>query len=336
MDLMTHATEPREPRLLDRLRRALRVRHYSRRTETCYVRWVLQYVCFHQKRHPATLSVNEISQFLTHLAVERGVGASTQNQALCALLFLYRHVLRIETLALDSVVRAKRTQRLPTVLTTDEVHRLLDNLTDTPWLVASVLYGSGLRLLECLQLRFKDIDFQRCQITVRNGKGDRDRVTLLPRKLIEPLAEQMRRAEQIHRKDVADGFGRAALPRALTRKYPYIAKTLVWQWIFPATRRYTEKETGIQRRHHFHESAIQRAVKEAALRAILRKRVHCHTLRHSFATHLLEAGYDIRTIQELLGHKDLKSTMIYTHVLNKGGYGVRSPLDEVGSAGRPS
>ena len=326
---MKPKTSAEPPRLIERLRRAIRVRHYSPNTEKTYVRWVLQYIRFHGRQHPATLSAVEISRFLTYLAVERRVSASTQNQALCALLFLYREVLNVENIELDGIVRAKIPQRLPTVLNHGEVERLLANLKGVPWLVASLLYGSGMRLMECLELRIKDVDFTRRQIVIRSGKGDKDRVTLLPRSLVEPVSRQIRRAETVHRQDLEDGAGRVVLPGSLHRKYPNCDRELGWQWIFPATRRYVESETGIVRRHHVHPTVVQRAVKEAAGLARLPRRVGCHALRHSFATQLLEAGYDIRTIQELLGHKDVKTTMIYTHVLNRGGLGVRSPLDEL-------
>jgi integron integrase len=270
----------------------------------------------------------EVTAFLSHLATHRRVSASTQNQALSALLFLYRAVLHRELDWLDDLVRAKRPARLPTVLTRSEVNALLRQLDGTVWLVASLLYGAGLRLLEAMRLRVKDIDFDRNEITVRDGKGRKDRVTLLPAAASEPLRLHHEKVQRQHERDLANGLGYVALPDALSRKYPSAAREWPWQWVFPATSHYCDTETGQRRRHHLHESVIQRAVKEAARRANLAKPATCHTLRHSFATHLLESGYDIRTIQELLGHTDVSTTMIYTHVLNRGGRGVKSPLDD--------
>ena len=324
---MKHRYETDQPRLIDRLRGAIRARHYSPRTEKSYVSWVLRFIRFHEKQHPALLGGPEVTAFLTHLAVERHVSASTQNQALSALLFLYRDVLQLEMPWAEDVVRAKRPQRLPAVLSQAEVDRLLDQLSGVQWLITSLLYGSGLRLLECLQLRIKDVNFDRGEIVVRDGKGGKDRVTMLPGRLAEPLSRQCAYAERVHRHDLKAGAGRVVLPNAMNKKSPRCETELAWQWVFPATRRYFDEESGTERRHHYHESAVQRAVKAAAAWARLSKKVSCHTLRHSFATHLLESGYDIRTIQELLGHKDIKTTMIYTHVLNRGGRGVRSPLD---------
>ena len=318
------------PRLLDRVRAAIRVKHYSRRTEKAYVGWIRRFVLFHGKRHPATLGAAEVTAFLSHLAVQRRVSASTQNQALCALLFLYREVLEMDLPWLDGLVRAKRPQRVPVVLDRAEVRALLAHLQGTPWLVASLLYGAGLRLLEAMRLRVKDVDFQRREIVVRDGKGAKDRRTLLPGSVRRPLAEHLRRVRRQHVADLAAGRGEAPLPVSLARKYPAAGREWGWQWVFPATRHYRDPVTGRRRRHHLHESVVQRAVKRAAREAGLVKPATCHTLRHSFATHLLEAGYDIRTIQELLGHRDVSTTMIYTHVLNRGGRGVRSPLDEEG------
>ncbi|MFT5315795.1 MAG: integron integrase [Candidatus Krumholzibacteriia bacterium] len=326
---MPNETKSSKLPLMDRLRDAIRTRHYSPRTEKTYVRWAMRYILFHRKKHPATMAEPEVTAFLTHLAVERKVSSSTQNQARSAILFLYREVLDVRLPWLESVVKAKRSQRIPTVLTHSEAMRLLAQLQGTAWLVGAILYGSGLRLQECLQLRIKDVVFERLEITVRSGKGAKDRLTLLPRKLTEPLAEQIERARIVHERDLAGGAGKVVMPQALGRKYPGNASSLGWQWIFPASRRYTETGTGIQRRHHYHESAVQRAVKEAAMRAQLPRQATCHILRHSFATQLLEAGYDMRTIQELLGHSSLETTMKYTHVLNKGGRGVRSPFDEI-------
>ncbi len=272
----------------------------------------------------------EVTQFLTHLAVDDNVSASTQNQARSALIFLYRKVLGVDLPWLDEVVQAKRPERLPTVLTASEVRLLLNKMRGTPRLVAAMLYGAGLRLRECLQLRIKDVVFERLEITIRDGKGGKDRVTMLPSKLVDPLTKQFETAAAVHKKDLAEGAGRVILPAALDRKYPYCATSLPWQWVFPATRRFLDKKTGTEHRHHYHESGVQRAVKYAVAQAQLPRHATCHTLRHSFATHLLETGYDIRTIQELLGHKDVRTTMIYTHVLNRGGRGVRSPLDGLG------
>ncbi|HEY7729240.1 MAG TPA: integron integrase [Candidatus Eisenbacteria bacterium] len=311
------------------MRAGIRARHYSRRTERAYVAWIRKFVLFHGKRHPTELGEQEISAFLTHLAVSAKVSASTQNQALSALLFLYRDVLARDLEWLDGVVRAKRPVRLPVVLSRAEAAALLGHLHGVPRLMASLLYGSGLRLLECCRLRVKDVDFDRREITVRDGKGRKDRVTMLPAGLAAPLAAQIERVRRQHAEDLRAGAGSVELPGALDRKYPRAAWEVGWQWVFPATRFYRHAETGRRRRHHLHESVLQRAVRQAALRAGIAKPATCHTLRHSFATHLLEAGYDIRTIQELLGHREVSTTMIYAHVLNRGGRGVRSPLDGV-------
>jgi len=322
------APDSAQPRLLDRVREAIRTRHYSRRTERAYAGWIRRFVLFHGKRHPQEMGEAEVTAFLSHLATRRHVSASTQNQALSALLFLYRVVLGRDLGWLDHLVRAKRPTRVPTVLSRGEVTALLGELDGTARLVASLLYGAGLRLLEGLRLRVKDLDFERNEITVRDGKGRKDRVTLLPAAAREPLRRHLERVRRLHERDLARGLGSVALPDALARKYPTARRELGWQWVFPATSHYQDRATGERRRHHLHESVIQRAVKEAARRARVAKPATCHTLRHSFATHLLEAGYDIRTIQELLGHRDVSTTMIYTHVLNRGGRGVKSPLDE--------
>ncbi|MFH1842955.1 MAG: integron integrase [bacterium] len=316
-------------RLLEQVRRAIRAKHYSRRTEKAYVSWIRRYIIFHGKRHPDELGSSEVSGFLSFLASERRVAASTQNQALSALLFLYREVLEVELPWMDDIVRAKQPLRVPTVLTVREAARMLERIHGTVWLVASLLYGAGLRLMEALRLRIQDLDFSRGEITVRRGKGQKDRRTMLPVRLAKPLQIHLEVMKRQHDADLKLGAGYVALPGTLVRKYPNAAREWRWQWVFPATRRYRDRESGEQRRHHLHETVIQRAVKAAAREAGLVKRCTCHTLRHSFATHLLEAGYDIRTIQELLGHSDLTTTMIYTHVLNKGGKGVRSPLDEL-------
>jgi len=317
----------RPPKLMDEMREALRSRHYSARTEKAYCLWVKRYVHFHKLRHPAEMAEPEINAFLTHLAVEGKVSASTQNQALSALLFLYRHVIYYELGDLGDVVRARTPKRLPIVLTRDEVRLLLAQMQGETKTMATLLYGCGLRLSECLQLRVQDIDFEMCEVTVRAGKGAKDRVTMLPESLKPALRDQLRAAKRVHDRDLADGWGRVALPDALDRKYPNAPVEWRWQWVFPQATRWRNTMTGEQGRHHVHETVLQRAVREAAHRAGVTKRVSCHTLRHSFATHLLESGYDIRTIQELLGHRSVNTTMIYTHVLNKGGRGVRSPFD---------
>jgi integron integrase len=313
--------------LIDELRVALRARHYSRRTEQAYSLWVRRFIRFHGLRHPAEMGESEINAFLTHLAVDETVGVSTQTQALSALLFLYRHVVGRDVGALDGLVRARKPARLPVVLTRDEVKAVLGQLDGDVWLIASLLYGAGLRLMECLRLRVLDVDFMRGEIVVRDGKGGKDRVTMLPRSLSAALEEQVRRARAVHELDLAQGWGRVDLPDALARKYPNAPAEWHWQWVFPQRRRWKDPRTGAQGRHHVHETIVQRAVTAAVRRAGIPKHATCHTLRHSFATHLLETGYDIRTIQELLGHKSVSTTMIYTHVLNRGGQGVRSPID---------
>jgi len=320
---------PTPARLLDRLRGAVRAAHYSRRTEEAYVAWVRRFVVFHAKGHPAGMGAAEVTAFLTFLAVERRVSASTQNQALAALLFLYRHVLGIELPWLDEVVRAKRPTRLPVVLTREDVRDLLGRLQGTPALVGGLLYGSGLRLLEALRLRIKDIDFARREIVVHEAKGGRGRRTMLPGSLGEPLRRHLDRVRAQHSEDLSRGAGWVELPGALGRKYPNAGREWPWQWVFPATRIYLARDCGERRRHHLHETVVQRAVRQAALAACPSRRVSCHTFRHSFATHLIEAGYDIRTVQELLGHRDVSTTMIYTHVLNRGGLGVVSPADRL-------
>jgi integron integrase len=315
------------PKLLDQMREALRVRHYSPRTEQAYVAWVRRYIYFHHVRHPAEMGEAEINVFLTQLAVTQKVSASTQNQALAALLFLYRHVLGRQVGELEHLVRAKRSVSVPVVLTRAEVRDVLAQLTGDKWLIASLLYGCGLRLMECLCLRVKDLDFSRNEVTLHETKVDRSRVTMLPSSLTEPLQNHLRGVKITHERDLAEGWGRVFLPAALDRKYPSACTDWRWQWVFPQATRWRNMRTGEEGRHHVHETLVQRAVKEAVSRAGVTKHAGCHTFRHSFATHLLESGYDIRTIQELLGHKDVRTTMIYTHVLNRGGYGVRSPLD---------
>ena len=322
--------DTRRPRLLEVVRARIRAKHYSPRTEEAYVGWIRRFVRFHGRRHPREMGEGEVTAFLSSLAVQGGVAASTQNQALSALMFLYAEVLGEGLDWLAGLVRARRPARLPVVLTVEEVRRLLAELRGTEWLMASLLYGAGLRLLECAELRVKDVDLAKRELRVRDGKGRKDRVTIVPARLVEPLGAQLASTRALHGSDLASGAGRVWLPDALERKFPNAGREFGWQWLFPATRTYVERGTGQRRRHHLHESVLQRAVKGAAERAGLTKRASCHTLRHSFATHLLEAGYDIRTIQELLGHRDVSTTMIYTHVLNKGGLGVRSPFDEMG------
>lgn len=320
--------EERPKKLLDQVRDAIRLKHYSIRTEQSYVAWIKRYVLFHQKRHPKDMGIAEIEAFLTHLAVKENVAASTQNQALSALLFLYRQVLRQDLDGPIDSIRAKKPKRLPTVLTKDEVRRVIGELSGAHRLMAQLLYGSGLRLMECVRLRVKDIDFTQHLMIVRDGKGQEDRITMLPDSLIAPLQEHLQRVKRLHQEDLARGHGSVYLPFALERKYPNAGREWIWQYVFPANRLSVDPRTGIVRRHHVDESNLQKAVREAARQTGIAKRVTCHTFRHSFATHLLENGYDIRTVQELLGHKDVKTTMIYTHVLNRGGLAVRSPLDE--------
>jgi integron integrase len=318
-----------KPKLLDRVRDALRARHYSHRTEKAYVHWIRRYIFFHGKRHPLEMGAPEVTAFLTALAVRDRVAASTQNQALNALLFLYRQILDVQLPWLDDIVRAKRPQHLPVVLTRDETQAVLEQLNGVPRLIALLLYGAGLRLLEACRLRIQDLDFAANQITIRDGKGHKDRLTMLPHAVKADLMRHLERVRTQHARALRHGAGWVELPWALGRKYPNAGREWGWQWAFPATRFYTDRVTGQRRRHHLHESVLQRAVKEAVLKAGLAKRATCHTFRHSFATHLLEDGYDIRTVQELLGHRDVSTTMIYTHVLNRGPAAVRSPADRI-------
>jgi integron integrase len=321
--------QPGRPRLLDQLREAIRIRHYSLRTEEAYVDWTRRFVLFHGKRHPLVMGAPEVELFLSHLAQDRHVSASTQNQAKAALLFLYRHVLAVELPWLDEVVQAKHSPRLPVVLSASEVRQLLDQMNGTSGLVARLLFGSGMRLLEGLRLRVKDLDLLRHEILVREGKGNKDRVTMLPESLVPALRKHLERVKELHERDLAEGFGRVFLPDALAEKYPGAAANWGWQWVFPSALRSRDPRTGVLRRHHLVPESIQRAVRLAARAAELAKPVTPHVLRHSFATHLLQSGYDIRTVQELLGHRDVETTMIYTHVLNRGGRGVASPLDQL-------
>ena len=318
-----------KPKLLDQVRQAIRTRHYSSKTEESYVHWIKRFIFFHNKRHPAEMGEKEIAQFLSSLATQSHVSAATQNQALNAILFLYRDVLSKEIGYINGVVRAKRPHRLPVVLTRQEMKSILGILDRSDWLMAVLLYGAGLRLMECLQLRVKDIDFTSNQIVIRAGKGDKDRHTMLPTAAKEPLTQHLNLVKQQHRRDLDRGLGRVALPNALDRKYPNAGKDWGWQWVFPAASHFTDRVTGERRRHHVHESVLQKAVKEAVRKAGVPKPASPHTFRHSFATHLLEDGYDIRTVQELLGHRDVSTTMIYTHVLNRGGRGVNSPADRL-------
>ena len=327
MRMKVKVVSQESPKLLDQLRAELRLRHYSIRTEEVYVDWSRRFILFHEKRHPKTMGVAEVTAFLTYLAVERQVSSSTQNQAKSALLFLYREILKIQLPWLDEVVAAKVSKRLPVVLTQVETRRLLESTSGTMGLIASLLYGTGMRLLEGLRLRVKDVEFSRREIIVREGKGNKDRVTVLPENLILPLKAHLEKVKALHERDLEAGFGEVYLPNALAVKYPNAPRAWGWQFIFPSPVRSVDPRTGIERRHHVYDASVQRAVREAAKLAKIHKPVTPHVLRHSFATHLLQAGYDIRTVQELLGHKDVQTTMIYTHVLNRGGRGVVSPLD---------
>jgi integron integrase len=320
---------PRQPRLLEQLHNAIRLRNFSKRTEEAYRHWIIKYIRHNNMQHPAKMGATEVTAFLSWLATDQQVSASTQNQAKAALIFLYRHVLNIDLPWLDNIVNAKHTPRVPVVLSQQEVRDLLGKMSGTTALFAKLLYGTGMRLLEGLQLRVKDIDFQNNQIIVRSGKGGKDRHTLLPRELVAPLQEHLKRVQQWHQDDLQEGFGTVWLPYALARKYPRADREWCWQYVFMAAQRSIDPETGVERRHHILDRTMQRAVKQASMAAAITKPVSPHILRHSFATHLLQSGYDIRTIQELLGHKDVETTMIYTHVLNSGPQGVRSPLDQI-------
>lgn len=307
---------------------AIRRRNFSRRTEQSYWYWIRWFIRHNGVRHPAEMGAKEVEAFLSWLATERDVAAATQNQALAALLFLYKQVLGQELPWFKGMVRAKRPVRLPVVLTRADAQRLLAQMQGVKWLMASLLYGAGLRQIECLQLRVKDVDFAYRQVLVRDGKGAKDRVTMLPEQAVQPLQEHLGRVRTLHQRDLAAGHGEVSLPEALARKYPRAGREWAWQFVFPSGNLSADPESGVLRRHHIYPDTLQRAVKEAARAARIVKPVSCHTLRHSFATHLLEGGYDIRTVQELLGHSDVSTTMVYTHVLNKGGRGVRSPLDQ--------
>lgn len=315
------------PKLLDQVRTVLRVRHFSLSTERAYVNWIKRFILFHDKRHPKEMGEPEIRQFLSFLAVEKRISASTQTVALSALLFLYREVLKYELPRVHDIERAKLSKRLPVVFTRNEVRAVLSQLEGTPYLIASLLYGGGLRLMETLRLRVKDIDFSNHAITIREGKGKKDRVTMLPIAIIPALSKHLQKVKCLHDKDLSEGFGHVELPYALERKYPQASTQWAWQCVFPAARRSRDPRSGIERPHHVYPDSVQRAIKVAIGNTQIAKRGSCHMLRHSFATHLLENGYDIRTVQELLGHQDVRTTMVYTHVLNRGGRGVQSPLD---------
>ena len=316
-----------KPRLLDEVRHQLRTLHYSYRTEQQYLGWIRRFILFSGRRHPATLGAAEIEAYLSHLATDRNVSASTQNQALSAILFLYQKVLKLELPWLDGITRARRSRYLPTVLTQAEVRAVLAKLDGRVWLIVSVLYGGGLRISEALRLRVKDLNFEYRQVVVRDGKGGKDRVTILPDRLVAPLQEHLVRVRTLHELAIAKGYGGVDLPDALARKYPNAQFEWGWQYVFPADQPSRDPRTGAWRRHHLYDDTVQRHVKTAARAAGIDRPVSCHAFRHSFATHLLERGYDIRTVQELLGHADVKTTQIYTHVMRKGANAVQSPLD---------
>lgn len=316
-------------KLLDQVRVAIRTKHYSIRTEESYVSWIKRFILFHNKKHPKFLGEKDINEFLSHLAVNKKVAASTQNQALCGIVFLYKHVLKIDIGELGEMVWAKKPKRLPVVFTRAEAQAIIDQLTGIKWIMVNILYGSGLRLMECLRLRVQDVDFEQKQIIVRNGKGAKDRATLFPEIIKKPLTQHLKTVKMQHLKDLADGYGKVYLPFALEKKYPNASKEWSWQYIFPSEKLSIDPRTVIKRRHHLDESYLQKAVKSAIKKAGINKNAGCHTLRHSFATHLLEDTQDIRTVQELLGHDDLNTTMIYTHVLDKGPFGITSPADKL-------
>lgn len=322
-----------KPKLLDQVREAIRAKHYSRRTEKAYVDWIYRFIMFHNKRHPSEMGAPEVNQFLSHLAVNGNVAASTQNQALCAIIFLYREVLHRDLGDIGDLIWAKKPQKLPEVFTPEEVQAVLSHLEGTYWMMGMLMYGSGLREIECLRLRVKDIDFAYRKITVREGKGEKDRVVMLPEIVIEPLQKHLEKVKQLHEEDLKAGFGTVFMPYALDKKYPNANKVWGWQYVFPASRISVDPRSGVKQRHHFDERAVQKAVSEAIRKAGIIKHTGCHTFRHSFATHLLEAGYDIRIVQELLGHEDVETTQIYTHVMNQRLKKVQSPADFLGNNG---
>jgi len=328
---LSHFTQelPIQTNLFDQVRHAIRVRHYSIRTEEAYMAWIKRFILFHNGRHAEGMGAAEIQQFLTHLAVKENVSASTQNQALCAIIFLYKRVLNVELPEFEEIEWAKKPKKLPVVFSKEEVKSVLSQLSGAYWIMANLLYGSGLRLIECLRLRVKDIDFDRKEITVRSGKGERDRVTVLPEIVHVPLVKHLNKVKRLHESDLRNGFGGVYLPYALERKYPNADREWGWQWVFPASDISEDPRTGKRRRHHLHESVLQKAVRAAIKKTGITKPGGCHTFRHSFATHLLAGGYDIRTVQELLGHQNVATTMIYTHVLNKGRLAVESPADKL-------
>jgi len=321
--------KPLKPRLLDQVRETIRTKHYSIRTEQSYVQWVRRYILFHNKRHPKDMGEKEINEFLKHLAVNRNVTASTQTQALCAILFLYKEVLNEEIGFVENIYRAKKPRRLPVVFTRQEIREIMQHLSGEKWLMVNIIYGAGLRLMECLRLRVKDVDFSYNQITVRDGKGKQDRITMLPESIKHALKKHIEKVWRIHQKDLKEGYGSVYMPYALSRKYRNAEREWGWQYIFPSRNRSVDPRSGKVRRHHLNQQVLQRTIKAAIRKAAINKQGSSHSLRHSFATHLLEDGYDIRSIQELLGHKDVKTTMVYTHVLRRGGQGVKSPADRL-------
>jgi integron integrase len=323
------SSQPKAVKLLDQVRAAVLVRHYSLKTEKAYILWIKDFIIYHNKQHPMNLGEKEITQYLTHLAVNRKVAASTQNQALCAIVFLYKNVLEVELNKFRGLIWAKKPKNIPIALSQEEVRSIIENLHGTPWLMANLLYGTGMRLIECLRLRVKDLDFDYNQVTIIQGKGAKSRVTMLPEAIKLPLKTHLEKVKTLHIKDLANGFGSVELPFALAKKYRNADKEWGWQYVFPASRISTDPRSGIRRRHHLDESVMPKALRIAVRKTGITKKVSCHTFRHSFATHLLEAGYDIRTVQELLGHNSLEMTMKYTHVLNKGGRGVISPADRL-------
>ncbi|MBN2403458.1 MAG: integron integrase [Spirochaetes bacterium] len=315
--------------LIERVRAAIRGKHYSIRTEKSYIEWIRRFIYFHNMHDPEKMAEKEINEFVTYLALKENVSASTQNQALCAVIFLYKQILKKEIGNLDGLIWSKKPKKIPIVLSREEIKRLLSELSGIHRIMANLLYGSGLRLLECLRLRVKDIDFDYNQIIVRDGKGQKDRVTALPETIISPIKDHLEKVKILHSKDIAAGLGKVHLPFALEKKYPNASREWAWQYVFPSSVLSVDPRSGITRRHHLDESVLQRAVKVAMQKAGISKQASCHTLRHSFATHLLEDGYDVRTVQELLGHENLNTTMIYTHVMKKGGLGIKSPADKL-------